>query len=100
MIQGSGEKPVRKRKTKKIQEDYSMYEEDEKLEEDDELEDIIEEAVEEESGDSDGPYLEPGSKGKRKKRADQQETSEQRELRIAQKEELKNLKTQMLGMKD
>lgn len=47
--------PTRHKKPKRITEEYSMYEEDEKIGEDDELEDIIEEeAQDEESDESDG----------------------------------------------
>jgi len=80
-----------------------MYEEEENADEDDELEDIIEEAQEEESeNDSDNP-LESGSslKGKRKKRKEDTAQAKQlRELKTFQKEELKNLKTQILTMRD
>ena len=72
-----------------------MYEEEDKGDEDDELADIIEEAVEEESEDSD---MQPGNdRGGRRQRKDGQgpdgETDEQRQIRIQKKEELKNLKT-------
>jgi hypothetical protein len=72
-----------------------MYDEEDKAIDDDELDDIMEEDHEEESDDSD-------NRGKKKKRVqrDQDETPMEREARNAQKEELKNLKTQMLTMKD
>ena len=71
-----------------------MYEEEEKGVDDDELDDIMEEDHEEESDDSD-------NRGKKKrKQRDHEETHEEREARNIQKEELKNLKTQMLNMKD
>jgi hypothetical protein len=65
-----------------------MFEEEQKGDEDDELEDIIEEANEDESEDSDGL-----KKNKKKK-------NKQDVIRQNQKEELKNLKTQMLSMQD
>lgn len=72
-----------------------MYEEEDKAIDDDELDDIMEEDHEEESDDSD-------NRGKKKKKVnrDHDETPMEREVRHAQKEELKNLKTQMLTMKD
>lgn len=74
----SGGKP----KVKKIEEDYSMFEEVK----DDELEDIIEEEIEEESEDD--------------KNDDFLLTSqEERDERRVQREELKTLKTQLLTMK-
>jgi hypothetical protein len=90
------DKSAKRTKSKKIQEEYSMYEEEDKAIDDDELDDIMEEDhEEEESDDSD-------NRGKKKKKVhrDQDETPMEREVRNAQKEELKNLKTQMLTMKD
>ena len=86
-----------KKKTKKIQEEYSMYDEEARLDDDDELEDIQEEPMEEDSDDS---YKGPGQQGKKKARRNDNETQEEKNRRIAQKEELKILKTQMLTMKD
>jgi len=71
-----------KSKNKKIEEDYSMFEEVK----DDELEDIIEEEIEEESEDERADDLMLTS-------------NEEREERRAQREELKTLKTQLMTMK-
>ncbi|CDW78132.1 protein kinase domain containing protein [Stylonychia lemnae] len=71
-----------KQKNKKIEEDYSMFEEVK----DDELEDIIEEEIEEESEDERADDLMLTS-------------NEEREERRAQREELKTLKTQLMTMK-
>ena len=78
-----------------------MYEEEEKGDQDDdELDDIIEEDHEEESEDSDGVPVQGIRRRKKRDDAHANETVEERNARIAQKEELKNLKTQMLNMKD
>lgn len=79
-----------------------MYDEEEKGDEDDELADIIEEQVEEESEDSDDiTGRETGHRrNKKDKNAIEGETEEQRQMRLEKKEELKNLKTQMLTMRD
>jgi hypothetical protein len=68
------EKQAKRPINKKIQEEYSMYEEEEKAVDDDELDDIMEEDHEEESEDSDGNIR--GAKGKKKKR-DRDETQEE-----------------------
>lgn len=71
-MRDSRPKSTKNRGAKKIQEEYSMFEEEEKLgEDDDELEDIMEEPIEEESEDS---YSEatmtgaPGRQSKKKKK--------------------------------
>ena len=68
-------------KSKKIEEDYTMYEEAK----DDELEDIMEEEIEEESDLED---------------RDPNEMGGEREERKEKKEELKMLKTQMVTIKE
>ena len=72
------------KKQKKIEEDYTMYEE---VKDPDELEDIIEEEIEEESEDDnlDDNLL---------------TSHEEREERRAQREELKLLKTQLMTIKE
>lgn len=69
-----------------------MYDEEEKGDDEDELEDIIEEAHEDESEDSDGAGINRVGGKKKKNKQDLQ--------RQNQKEELKSLKTQMLTMQD
>ena len=74
-----------------------MYEEEEKGDEDDELEDIIEEEEEhnEEESDSEGSIK---ASGKKKKAKESNDLS--KEAKLQQNEEIKNLKTQMLTMKE
>lgn len=73
-----------------------MYDEEEKQDDDDELEDIIEEAHEEESDQSEDKRR----RHRNKRDSTQKSESKNDDRRLQTREELKNLKTQMLTMKD
>lgn len=72
-----------------------MYEEELQGDDEDELEDIIEEAHEEESDQSEG-----SARGGPKRRRRNNGSNLERDLKSQQREDLKNLRTQMLTMKD
>jgi len=78
--------------SKKIEEDYSMFDEAK----DDELEDIIEEDIEDESDEDGGQHIQEQEEEDNNILTSQEEREEKKERR----EELRTLKTQLLTIKE
>lgn len=83
------------KQNRKIEEEYSMF--DEHNVDEDELEDIIEQPIEEESGEGESEDDELAAMGDA---TAAQALAESRAQRMMSKEELMKLKTQVLGLKD